>query len=96
MQDLAGDERRLLQVQDRLDDVVDLGHTPERMLCGERAAGVLRMHQGAHHAERDGIDADVPRRVLDRQRLGRRDQAALLGTAVVIKLSEYQMGSIWR
>jgi hypothetical protein len=32
VQSLAGDERRLLEVDDALDDVADLGHPAERVL----------------------------------------------------------------
>jgi hypothetical protein len=33
MQDLAGDEARPFEIQDRPDDVVDLTYTPDRMIA---------------------------------------------------------------
>ncbi|SCF82786.1 hypothetical protein GA0115254_118451 [Streptomyces sp. Ncost-T10-10d] len=51
VQDLAGDERGLFEVHDRLDDVVDLAHPPERVQRGERAARVVRVHGSADDAE---------------------------------------------
>src|ERR1700754_2840880 len=35
MRDLARDERRVLQVQHALDDVVDVAHAPQRMPLGQ-------------------------------------------------------------
>jgi len=41
VQNLAGDERGLHEAHDRLHNVAYLGHSPERVQCGERAAGCI-------------------------------------------------------
>ena len=77
MQRLAGDERRPLEIQDRVDDVVDLAHTAERMQAGEAVVRRRIVSRSLDHPERDRVDAHAARRVLDRQRPGHGDEPAL-------------------
>src|SRR5215208_6121281 len=76
MQDLTGDERRVLQIKNRVDDIVDLAETTDRMQFRQRVVRRRIMHRGADHAERHRVRADSTVRVLDRQRLGHSVQPA--------------------
>jgi hypothetical protein len=53
MQDLAGDEARPFEVQDRLDYVIDLAHMPDKMHCGETLVGLGRMQRRPNVSGRD-------------------------------------------
>src|SRR6476659_7031857 len=77
MQDLAGDEAGILQIEDRVDDVVDLAETTDRMQCRQGVVGRRIVHRGADYPERDSVTADTAAGVFDRQRLGHRVQPAL-------------------
>ena len=77
MQDLAGDEAGILQIEDRVDDVVDLAETTDRMQFRQGVVGRRIVHRGADHPEGDGVRADAAAGVLDSQRLGHRVQPAL-------------------
>lgn len=76
VQDLPDDERSVLEVDDRLDDIANLTHPAKRVELGEGFVRLGRVHRGADDAERDGVDPDAAGRVLDRQRLGDRISAA--------------------
>src|SRR4029078_10996049 len=70
VQDLAGDEGRVLEIHYRVHDIVDLADTPNRMQLRQRVVRGGVVHRGADHAERDRVRADTAPRVLDGQRLG--------------------------
>src|SRR4029078_121834 len=77
MQDLAGDEAGILQIEDRVDDVVDLAETTDRMQCRQGVVGRRMVHRGADYPEGDSVTADTAAGVFYRQRLGYRVQPAL-------------------
>ena len=74
--DLPGDERCVLEVDDHLDHVADLAHPAERVQRGQGLVRLGRVYRGADDAECEGVDPDAAVRVLGRQRLGDRGQAA--------------------
>ena len=80
VQDLAGDERRVLQIQDGVDDIVDVAHPAERMQAGEggvrlrgcmgvrmtpRATALARMPRSAYSMASDLVTALRPPLVSD-------------------------------
>src|SRR3982074_338196 len=67
VQDFPGDEPGVLQVDDRVDYVVDVAHLAHRVQAVQELVRFGRVHRGADDAERDRIDADALRRVLDGQ-----------------------------
>src|ERR1700722_3929895 len=67
VQDLAGDEVRVLQVQHGLDAIVDLADTPQRMHLGQCFVGRYVVHGGANVTESDSVAPDAVLRVLDGQ-----------------------------
>src|SRR6185437_7323506 len=77
MQDLAGDEAGILQIKDRVDDVVDLAETTDRMQFRQGVVGRGMVHRGADYPEGDSVSANAAAGVFDRQRLGYRVQPAL-------------------
>src|SRR3978361_641162 len=77
MQDLAGAERRPLEVEDSVKDVTDLTESAEGMKCGEALVGRSVAHGCPDDPWGDGVDPDPSRGVLDRQRAGRGCQSAL-------------------
>src|SRR3954452_21553515 len=44
-QDLAGHERRMLEIEDRLGDIAGLAHAADRVELGERLVGRLGVHR---------------------------------------------------
>jgi len=72
MQDLAGDERGVLQVNDRVDGFVDLAKAAHRVQQGQRVVRGRIVHRCADDAERDSVGANPAGRVLDRERFGYR------------------------
>ena len=77
MQNVAGDEGRVLEIENGLDDVVDLAETTERMQLRQGVVGRRIVHRGADHPEGDSVRADAAAGIFDRQRLGYRVQPAL-------------------
>ena len=77
VQYLAGDEAGVLEVEDRVDDVVDLAETTDRMQFRQGVVGRRIVHRGADHPEGDGVRADAAAGIFDRQRLGYRIQPGL-------------------
>ena len=77
MRDLAGDEAGILQIEDRVDDVVDLAETTDRMQFRQGVVGRRIVHRRADHPEGDSVTADTAAGIFDRQRLGYRIQPAL-------------------
>jgi len=65
VQRLAGDETRLLEVEDPLDDVADLTHPPDRVSGGLTVVGRGVVHRRLDHSKRDRVDPDTARGVLD-------------------------------
>src|SRR2546421_3316630 len=65
VQRLAGDETRLLEVEDPLDDVADLTHLPDRVSGGLAVVGRGVVHRRLDHSKRDRVDPDTARGVLD-------------------------------
>ncbi|MNO05776.1 hypothetical protein D3C81_2272870 [compost metagenome] len=45
MEDFASDEVRAVQVQDRLHDVIDLAHMPNRVQAAEGGVGFFAVHR---------------------------------------------------
>src|SRR6516162_2939256 len=70
MQDLAGDERRFLQIHYGLDDIVDVADVPERSRPVQLFVARWVVHGGTNVAESDGVATDAVLRVLDGQFLG--------------------------
>src|SRR3984893_9658343 len=67
MQDLAGDERRVLQIENGVDYVIDLAETTDRMQFRQ---GVVRgriVHRCADYPERDGVRPKTAPSVFHRQ-----------------------------
>jgi hypothetical protein len=85
--DLPGDERGVLEVDDRVGHVADLAHPAERVQRGQGLVRLGRVHRGADDAEREGVDPDAAVRVLGRQRPGDRGQAARVRDDRVAKLA---------
>src|SRR3954464_13720351 len=59
MKYLAGDERRVLQVHDGADDVIDVAQPPQRVHLRESIVGRRVVHRGGDDAERYGICPDA-------------------------------------
>ena len=59
MQDLAGDEAGILQIEDRVDDVVDLPETTDRMQFRQRVVGRRIVHRRADYPEGNSVRAKV-------------------------------------
>jgi len=77
VQDLAGDERRMFEVEDPVYDIADLAD-PTDGVGARRSPRRTRDRTSAFDdAQRDGIDSDSSRRILDRQRAGDRGKSAL-------------------
>ena len=70
-------KRRVLEVQDRVYDVVDLAETTDRMQFRQSVVGRRVVHRGADDPESDSVGPNAAAGVLDRQRLGHRVQPAL-------------------
>src|ERR1700722_18218357 len=70
VQDLAGDEVRVLQIQHGPDDVADLTHAPHWMHLCQSFVGPWVMHGGANVSESDRVGPDAVHGVLDGQCLG--------------------------
>ena len=51
MQDLAGDEAGILQIEDRVDDVVDLAETTDGMQFRQGVVGRRIVHRRADYPE---------------------------------------------
>src|SRR3984885_5502387 len=68
--DLAGDKRRVLQIEHGLDDIVDVAHAPERMPFGQCIVCRRIVHGSANVAESDSVAPDAVLRVLDSQFFG--------------------------
>src|SRR6478736_215840 len=77
MHELAGDEAGILQIEDRVDDVVDLAETTDRMQFRQGVVGRRIVHRRADYPEGDSVTADTAVGIFDRQRLGYRIQPAL-------------------
>src|SRR5689334_3776426 len=77
VQDLAGDERGVLEEDDGVGDVADRAEPADRVQAGQELVGLGRVHGGGDDAGRDRVEADAAGRVLDGQGLGRRVEAAL-------------------
>src|SRR6185312_7382196 len=76
MQDLAGDEVGILQIEDRVDDVVDLTETTDRMKFRQGVVGRRIVHRRSDYPEGDSVGANTAAGTFDRQRLGYRVQPA--------------------
>ncbi len=77
VQDLAGDERGALEVEDPVDHVADLAEPAEWVKAGHALVGGGVVRRGPDDPERDRVDAHAARRVLDRQRAGDGGESAL-------------------
>ena len=69
MQELAGDEGGILQIKDRVDDVVDLAETTDRMQFRQGVVGRRIVHRRADCPEGDSVRANAAAGIFDRQRL---------------------------
>ena len=69
MRDRAGDEAGILQIEDRVDDVVDLAETTDRMQFRQGVVGRRIVHRRADYPEGDSVTADTAAAIFDRQRL---------------------------
>src|ERR1700722_10935074 len=70
VQNIPGDERGVLHVDDGVHDIPDLADPAERVKRGERVVRLGCVHRGADDAQCDGVDPDAAVRVLDCQCLG--------------------------
>src|SRR5262245_64232233 len=77
MHDLACDKGSSLQIYHGIDDLLYFAHAAHRLQACEEAVRLRRMHRSFDRTRRDGVDADVPGRVLDRERAGDRVEPAL-------------------
>src|SRR5258705_7566922 len=77
VQDLAGDEARAFQEQDRVDDVLALSHASDRMQFCKEVVRLRRVHRGLDDAGSNRVDPYALRCVFDRQRLCGGVQSAL-------------------
>jgi hypothetical protein len=69
MQNVAGDEGRVLEIENGLDDVVDLAETTDRMQFRQGVVGRRIVHRRADCPEGDSVTADTAAGIFDRQRL---------------------------
>ena len=65
------------EIEDRVDDVVDLAETTDRMQFRQGVVGRRIVHRRADHPEGDSVRANPAAGILDRQRLGYRVEPAL-------------------
>ena len=70
VQDLAGDICGSLKIQDRVDDFLNLPHSPHRLQTGEEFIRLGLMHRRLDRAGRDGVHANAPAGVFDCKRSG--------------------------
>src|SRR5215475_2975963 len=77
MHDLAGDKGRSLQIHHGIDDLLCLAHAAHRLQACEEAMRLRCMHRSYDRTRRDGIHADVPGCVFDRERAGNRVEPTL-------------------
>src|SRR5260370_29024911 len=56
-QDLAGHERRMLEIEDRIDDIAGLAHAADRVELGERLVARLGGHRWFDDARGDRVNA---------------------------------------
>src|SRR5215470_8006320 len=59
MEDFAGHEARLLQIEDRVDDVGDLAQAADRVQAGKLRISLDRMHRRLDDTERHGVHPDA-------------------------------------
>src|SRR5216684_57491 len=76
-QDLAGHEGRMLEIEDRLDDIADLAHAANRVELGERLVGRLGVHRCLDDAGGDRVDAHAAAGELDGEGARHRVERAL-------------------
>ena len=77
MEDLAGHERRPLQVEDPVDHVADRAQASERVELGESRVGGGIVDGRLDDAEGHGVDADPTGGILDREGARHGCQSAL-------------------
>ena len=68
----ARDERGVLEVEYRIDDVGNFPHPSEGMKLRQRRMVLIGVHRRVDNAGRHRVEPDVVRRVLQRQRWKRR------------------------
>ena len=69
VQDLAGDEGRVFQKHDRVDDVLNFSHTSDWMQLRKELVGFGSVHRRLDDAGSNGVNPNSLFCVLDRQRL---------------------------
>ncbi len=65
VQDLAGDKCSAVQVEDRLNDVVDLTHMADRVQLAQGIVSFGGVHRGFDDARRHGVGADASLGILN-------------------------------
>src|ERR1700722_2277549 len=68
MKDLAGDERRLLQIHHGVGDLLYLTHSAHRLQPAEKAVRLRRMHRRLDRSWRNGIHPNMTAGIFDRER----------------------------
>src|ERR1700738_1779697 len=68
MKDLAGDERRLLQIHHGVGDLLHLTHSAHRLQPAEKAVRLRRMHRRLDRAWRNGVHPNMTAGIFDRER----------------------------
>src|SRR3984885_13881458 len=77
MKDLAGDERRLLQIHHGVGDLLHLTHSAHRLQPAEKAVRLRRMHRRLDRTRRNGVHPNVTAGIFDRERARDRVEPAL-------------------
>ena len=76
VEDFASDELGAVQVHDRVGDVIDLAHVPDRVQCAQGGVGFFAVHRGLDDAGRYCVHPNAALGVFDGQGAGCRVQAA--------------------
>src|ERR1700719_1936264 len=76
MKDLAGDERRLLQIHHGVGDLLYLTHSAHRLQPAEKAVRLRRMHRRLDRAWRNGVHPNMTAGIFDRERASDRVEPA--------------------
>ena len=77
VQDLTCDECRLFQIQNGVEDISRLPHSPHRLQAGKKLVRLWRMQRCFDNARRDRVYANTPASVFDGERTRHRIEAAL-------------------
>jgi hypothetical protein len=71
VQDFAGDEVGVVQIHNRLSDVVDFAHVADRVQIAQRFMGFFAVHRGLDDARGNRVHPNPALGVLNRQGFGR-------------------------